>query len=520
MTRTTASLSGAHRGRAAAAAVLAAVALSACGSTAQTAGQPASTSGLGGAGVGAASPQAGAQLDAVTGAPLDGTTGPLGPGGGGATGTSGASGPLPGAASGAGTGSAPTGTGTTASGSASARKPILVGVFAADYTKLVKSVGGRTSGSDPHAVNRALIKALNARGGLAGRKIEPIYETLDGTSSDYASQEQAACESFTKDRRVEVVLTAGVGSPVFYGCLLRAGVPLVTGNPTEGTDRVELRSYPNVFNPPGMTTDRQAIAFIDQSVRTKWLTKDNKVGVLLSGCPWGKRTYDGIVVPRLRRLGAQVTTFSIGCPAKGSGEIGSTSSAAQNAVLQFRSAGVDRVMILTGHGDATSYVMFTSNAESQGWRPGYIVGSNAVAQAWVQQGVVSREQAASTHGAGWVPVVDITNAPLSPQGRACEELVRAGGGPPPNPTGQFGLFCDAWLSLREALTRNGGQGGLAALRPALERLGSSFVGAGGIRGAIQLGPSQHDGAALVAPTAYVASCSCFRYQADPQPVAD
>ena len=409
------------------------------------------------------------------------------------------------------------GTGQQGTGGAGT-KPIKVGLFAADYTKLVKSVGGSTSGSDPHAVNRAIVKALNARGGLAGRKIEPVYETLDGTATDYSSQEQAACETFTKDNPVEVVMSGGVGSEIFYSCLLKAGLGLVTGNPTEGTDTVTLRNYPNVFNPPGMATDRQAVALIEQSIRTKWLTKSSKVGVLLSGCPWGPRTYDKIVVPRLRALGATVDQFSIGCPAKGSGELGTTSSAAQNAVLRFRGENVDRVMILTGHGDAASYVSFTSNAESQGWRPGYIVGSNAVAQAWVTQGVVSKEQALNTRGAGWVPVVDIANAPLTAQGRACNELAQAGGAPPPNPKGQFGLVCDAWNSLKAALSRTGGVATLPALRAAFEGMGTSFVGAGGIDGGVRLGPKQHDGAYLVAPTAYVKECSCFRYLAAPAAV--
>jgi hypothetical protein len=519
VTRPTPAARSRRSGRAGFSALLVTLALSACGSTVATTSAPAGATGPGvpGALGEATAPQGGpGAVDPVTGAPLDPDTGlPAGTPGG-ATGSGGAA--PTGGGSGDSSGGPAAAPGRTTTGDTGAKKPILVGLFAADYTKLVKSVGGSSSTSDPHAVNRALVKALNAKGGLAGRRIDPIYQTLDGTATDYTSQEQAACEAFTKDNKTEVVISAGVGSETFYGCLLKAAVPLVTGNPTEGTDRATLRQYPNVFNPPGMTTDRQAIAFIEQSIRTKWLTKDNNVGVLLSGCPWGKRTYDGVVVPRLQRLGAEVSTFSIGCPAKGSGELGATSSAAQNAVLQFRSAGVDRVMILTGHGDAASYIMFTNNAESQGWRPGYIVGSNAVAQAWVQQGVVSREQARNTRGAGWIPVVDMANAPLSPEGKACEALVRAGDGPTPAAKGQFNLFCDAWLSLRQALESNGGQGGLSALRPALEGLGTSFVSAGNIRGAVRLGPQQHDGAALVAPTAYVDSCSCFQYTADPQPV--
>jgi hypothetical protein len=85
--------------------------------------------------------------------------------------------------------------------------------------------------------------------------------------------------------------------------------------------------------------------------------------------------------------------------------------------------------------------------------------------------------------------------------------------------GQFGLVCDGFWALREALVRSGGQGGLRALRPAFEALGTSYVSAGALGGATRFSATKHDGAVKVAPFAYVASCSCFRYQASPQPVA-
>lgn len=464
-------------------------------------GQP----GLGGSATGTAG------TGGITGTGGTGATGGTGGSGGTSLGTAG------GGASGTSGGSAPGALGPQGSGSRN-RKPILVGFIAADYAKLVGAFGGTGASSDPHAVNRALVRALNARGGLAGRQIKGVYFTVNGSDADYSSQEQAACASFTQDNHVELVIGNGVGSQPLYQCLLKNKVPFVTGNPTEGVDSVELSKYPNVFDIPGLATDHQAAAFMDQSVRTGWLTKKNKIGVLLSGCAWGTRTYNNVVLPRARRLGVAVEQYSLGCQVEGTAGVSAYSTAVQNAALAFRGDGVDRVMILAGSGDAATYLLFANNADSQHYYPGYIVGTNAVAQAWVKDGAVSQMQAVNTHGAGWVPVVDTTTPPQTPQMKACTKLAKDGGAPAEATPGQFGLICDTFNALQLALGSNGGAGGLDALRPALERLGSSFVSAGTIGGATEITAKKHDGAQKTAPFAYMTSCKCFRYLASPEPV--
>lgn len=442
---------------------------------------------------------------------LGGTSSSLGPGAG-AGGSAGAGASSLGASGSVGS----IGSGFGGSGSASGTvgasgrsKTISVGFLGADYTKLVASVGGTAAG-DPQATNKALVKALNARGGLAGRQIAPIYYTIDGTQADYSSQEQAACATFTQDHHVEAVVGGG-GDSTLYACLLKAGVPILEGGPSEALDETEWRNYPNVFNPPGLAVDRQAAAFLQQSLQTGWLTAKNKLGVIHAGCPWGQRSYDRVVVPAMRGHGIAVEDHSLGCPADGAGSLGPSSSEVQSAVLQFRGDGVDRVMILAGNLDAASYVLITKNADSQHWYPGYIIGSNAVAEAWVADGVVSTDQAANTREIGWVPVVDVGNPALTAQARACDALVESGGGAKASPPGAYGLGCDAMLTLRAALVANGGVGGLSALRPAIEGLGTAYVGAAGINGATRFAPDRHDGARLVAMSAFQAGCKCFHY---------
>ena len=450
-----------------------------------------------------------------------------------ATGTAATASGGAGAAGGAGgTRAAPTRSGATGAGSAANADapasggsapvptgPIKVGILIHDFTALVKAVGGGSnSNTDSAGLNRAVIKGINARGGLAGRQIEPVIYTVDGSASDYSSQYQAACDTFTKDDPVEVVVGGGA-SDIFYSCLMKAGIVVMAANPTEGTDDKGMSAFPNVFNPPGMATDRQASALITQSIANGWLTNKNRLGVLVSGCDWGARVYNGVIVPAAKKHGIPVEQFSLGCPTPGSASLSSYSGSIQSAALQFRGNGVDRVMFAAGHGDAASYVFFTRNADSQRWFPGYLAGTNAVAQAWTASGVVSAQQAANTRGIGWIPVVDSSEKIETDATRACVELVQAGGAPPPPdpPTaGNYYMLCDGFLPLRAALEATGGAAGLATLRPALERLGSSYTAASVVSGATMLSAERHDGARNAAFFAYVTECSCFRYTGSPQ----
>jgi hypothetical protein len=383
----------------------------------------------------------------------------------------------------------------------------------------VKAAGGSGNSTDASGLNRAIIKGINARGGLAGRQIEPVFYTVDGSASDYSSQYQAACDTFTRDDKVEVVVGGGAAD-ILYSCLLKAGIAVLAGNPTEGTDGEGMRAFPNVFNPPGMATDRQAATLISQSVATGWLTSKNKLGVVVSGCAWGARVYDKVIAPVAKKHGIAIEQFSMGCPTPGSTSLGEYSSAVQSAALQFRGDGVDRVMFAVGHGDAASYVFFTKNADSQRWYPGYLVGTNAVVQGWTASGVVTREQAVNTRGTGWIPVVDSADQVETDATRACVEVAKAGGAPPPpDPAtaGNYYMICDSFLPLRAAMEATRGAAGLGALRPALEQLGTSYVAAAAVGGTTRLSADRHDGAGNAAFFAYVPECSCFRYTGSPQP---
>ena len=411
------------------------------------------------------------------------------------------------------------GSGGSEGGSTSeAAKPFKLGIITADYAGLVAAVGGGTL-PDTSEFPRVLVKGINARGGMAGRAIEPVYVKIDGGAPDYSSQYQAACDTFTRDNRVEAVI-AQDGINLFWSCLLKAGIPVLVASGAVNTDSKARSAYPNVFQPAGMPVDRIARGVIAQSIATGWLTTKNKVGVITSGCDWGARVYNDVVLPAMRKHGVAVERFALDCPTPGAASLGEYSSAIQSAALQFRTNGVDRVMFAADN-DAAAYLFFTRNADSQQWYPGYMGGSIMGARGWNNANVVSENQARNTRGISWGKF-DVDARPADTEAmRTCLELARAGGAPAALDEGTEGLyygFCDPFMSLRIALERNGGAGGLAALQPALEGLGTSYVSPNVIDGLVELGPDRHEGARNAAFFAYLPECSCFRHTGEPQPV--
>ena len=486
---------------------LASVAATGCGTTIPAGGSPGSASDTGpGAGGGGGASELTAGGDASTGA-----RGPQASSGGVASAAAFAAG------SSGGPGS------TTLPGSAGGRtaKAISVGFLVLDVAKLVATVGASAS-SDPQATNRALVKALNARGGLAGRSIEPVYYTIDGSSTDTSSQEQAACAAFTQDHHVEAVVGGG-GNAILYACLLHAGVPIVDAASTEAMDEMEWRKYPNLFAPDALALDRVASSLIEQGVRAGSLSSRNKLGVITRDCSWGTRAFRNVLLPAAQRHGITVVSHSIGCPNDGAGAVSSDGNEMQSAVLQFRAAGVDRVTFLTANDDPACYFLFIKYADSQNWAPRYVVASTAGVTYWWSQGLLSNDQVARTQIVGISPFLDVSKPAAPAAFRSCVALIVAGGGSPPPDTSLSSAgdawACDAVLLLRAGLIHSGGVGGLAALRPAIERLDTSFASAGNIDGASNVAADRHDGVRLVAVSSYDAQCGCLRYITNAQPAA-
>ena len=486
--------------------------LMACGTTVAPSAQVATAQQQGGL----AAPQGAAEAGGV---PTDGsipgsTSIDAGTTTGAASGAQSGSGEVP-----AGTGAGPVGAASgpgaqpaAGAGAAGAKGPLTVGFVVADFTKTAAAFGFGAV-SDPQRYFKQLVAYYNAHGGLAGRKIAPVYTSVDGGAADWSTASQAVCSAMTEDNHVELVVSNLWVHPTMTACLNRAGVPQFEGTATVSNDSRELSTFPNLMVAAGLATDREITTRITESVRVGWLTPKDKLGIVYDGCVSNARAAKTAGVPTANRLHIPVEAFEASDCGVGFSDAGKFASSMQNAAFKMHSDGVTKVMFLT-KGENGALVFFSNNAETQAWHPTYIVSSNAMMTSTDDQGQVNSGQRANVRGIGWYPTFDDAKAPVTPQMRACQQHIAAGGGNVPtsvNDTLSMYSACNAITTAAAALTKSGGTGGMAALRPAVESLGSSFVSVTSLKGRTLFGPGRHDGAAAVAPFALKKDCDCFGY---------
>lgn len=488
--------------------------MTACGTTVPAAQQ----SGLGQARLGDSSSLGSA------GAPEGTAQGGTAPGAPGTTATSGgapATGPattVPGG-NGSGAGSAAEGTtpGQGSSGTTAAKvtKPITIGFLNTGSTAALAAGFGKKGNTVTwQGTDEALIRYYNAHGGIAGRQIKPVFYTVQTSSSSFANDTQAACAKFTQDNHVDLVLTtAGTGSFDNYEhCLDKAKVVNLETYDQGNTDSGTFAAYPGLFTVGAPVIDHAITATLSGLARSGYLTRKNKIGVLVETCPYNVRAYERSYAPLAKKLGISVTRRDVGC-VDNAGDLGTMLQQASTTVLPFRSAGIDRISFVS---DFESVLMlgFSDQAESQGWRPGYALTSASHAAAYAPQ--LSQPQLPQMHGVGNLPNVDVTSrGALSEPTKRCRARLTSQG-VTGSASGDYSILdtgCDVFSLLEAALTKTRGASTTAALITALHSLGTMRNSAAVLSTTQTYAAGQRDGAPPSAVFEYATSCACFRYRA-------
>lgn len=359
----------------------------------------------------------------------------------------------------------------------------------------------------------ALIRAVNAAGGVAGRKIQEIKFVRNVSSPDYSSQWQAACARFTQDNHVADVLNMDTDWPVIDDCLKKAGIPEIT----QYYD-ADVAHYPGIFSPTNASNDRILTAQIRRMVATGYLSSRNKLGFIVMDCPSYQRSVARSLLPLLQRYHISYVRNETKC-FTGYSELAQSEADVQSAVLRFRTEGVDRVMMVYGGNELYAWTLFVPNAESQHWYPGYIMSSYSGAAT----SNYPSDQAENVHGVGWWPLSDVTaQQPRTARQKQCIALAKAGGFDPTagGDAATLGVAyaaCDVLLLLRTALTVTNGNGAFGAIVPAIESLGHSFRSALVGGGETYFSPTRHDGPQQARNFGYSKGCSCYVYTSAPAP---
>lgn len=394
------------------------------------------------------------------------------------------------------------------SGSSGAPKPISIGFFNSDNSQINSEYGYSVpQGED---IDRALVKTINAGGGLAGHKLVAHFVTYSASDTDYASRAAAACQTFTVDTPVSIVISPSVSTEYgFADCLQRKGVLLESG---WWTDAHSFATHPLLFSAAGSTFERGYITALDQLHASGNLTAKNHLGVILEGCPDDRRAWTAGIQPEIQRLGIPTELSTISCTG-GVQDAGAASAAMNSAILKWQGAGVDRVMFVTGY-ESTLLVLFGPSAESQHFRPGYVLTSNAGAAGVLDGGSFPDGQRAGLRGAGTLPGYDVQRLPApTAVEKRCVALAGRGGVRMDATFDREILYahCASLFLFEAALTTTGAGPTNPEIQAAIEGLGTHVPLPGLVDDRARLAANRHDAPAYAREFGWEPHCSCLTY---------
>ena len=361
----------------------------------------------------------------------------------------------------------------------------------------------------------AVINGINKAGGLHGRRIVPVYADTDTASTSWESDYSAACSTFTEDNHVDVVLGSSFAYfASFEQCLAKAGIPHLS-NSSNVADNGELGRFPLFRALIVPTIDKRSLAKLQGAISSGFLTPSNKLGVITDSCPGSQRAWQTVVEPFLAQHRIAVAGMADeGCADGYNGSFSGAGAAVSNAILTFRSRGVDRITFITVSETGTMLAM-SAAASSQQYYPGWILSS--LAGTALLQGQAPADQLENTRVYGWLPSQDVSPSLYDPPNaaqRRCYGYLKASGIKPVSAAdySYAQSICEALFAYETALGRTGGGITGSAVVAALDGVGTAFQSVFDLQGAALFSASRrNDVPRLYRQAAWKDSCSCFAY---------
>jgi ABC-type branched-subunit amino acid transport system substrate-binding protein len=381
---------------------------------------------------------------------------------------------------------------------------IKVGVsISSDGNAAISALGANgVAFPDGKALANTYVDYLNRTGGIAGRKVKPVFYDYRA-SGNVETSDAAACATWTQDDHVVAALGVRAGTTgtndALTPCLTKAGVPWMTGR----GDQRKFNQYPSTLYAPSIINlTRLERAIVEGLAADGFFTPGAKIGVMYQDNLEMKRAVDEGLVPALRARGLSIAKQAA---------TGNAFTESSNIELQFATAGITHVLFVAPGGAAPWQFMQSASQNQHHYK--YGVSSDDYPAVVLEQ-LAPKDQLATTSGFGYLPVGDVNGqqAPPPTKGLAgCLKVFRDAGYDTAAATSQLAMayICDPFQALRAGWT---GQAQLStpALRDGIERLGRTFSSAGAF--AARFGPGRpHDGAAAYRMLHFGSSCSCFQY---------
>jgi hypothetical protein len=277
----------------------------------------------------------------------------------------------------------------------------------ADEARKNMGFQGVTSGDQEQQL-KILTDEVNRTGGLAGRKLVPVFHAYDANSSSNASSnEQAACSTFTEDNEVFAVISALNHTEVFLSCLAKAGVPYISAPGLTITDDEVFRRFPLHLELNAVSLSKQGDLFGKPLADTGYYDKGAKIGLLTFEQANFVRAVEQHLKPGLKQIGRQVADEVRLAYPQSTSDQGEMAASIGNAVLRFRQNGITHVLITDVSALVT--VLFATAAANQGYYPryGWLSPNGGQAAADLLSDKRSLQGAVEL---GWYPSIDLNAA--------------------------------------------------------------------------------------------------------------
>jgi hypothetical protein len=385
------------------------------------------------------------------------------------------------------------------------------------------------SQGDPKGDAKAVVADINAHGGIAGRKLVPVWWELNAESTDtYADLDEQQCQRFTQDNHVFATTNAGI-TDNFIACMSHAGAMLINSGQILRPDQTLLNQFPYYFEAGTLTTDRlfQQLprSFTSLNYWSGWdpnlgrasSTTPTKIGILTLDQPEWSRPLKSVLLPELKAEGHKVApsdVIAVPVPQSTSQE-SSVLNAISSAELRFRQDGVNHVILLDAAGDLL--IFFSRAAQGQHYFPRYGLSTASGMQTVESGHDVDPSQLNGAVGFSWDPNLDLVPSAAAKyepaRTKACLTMIDKRTGQSlasePNAAGIAVSYCDTLYLLKYAIEHAGVSITRDTVSAALQRLGYSYPSAGFLQEFY--GPARHDGVEVGWNMKWDGSCSCTKY---------
>ena len=375
--------------------------------------------------------------------------------------------------------------------------------------------GGLDAGDARQPYN-VVIDDINKHGGLAGRKIKPIYYGYDATSTQTADeQDEAACATWTQDNKVFVIFASG---EITDECARKQGAMEFGSRGLPET----YKKYPHRIDITGLNIIRLSYRPIEGLFKQKYFEKGAKIGLVTWDTPVYRSAVARGYVPALRSHGLKlgVDTAYIQ-PPQTLQEVGATSASVNSAVLRFKTANVTHVMILDGQagvcGGSCIVLLWMKQSDAQRYYPRYGFNDTNSAKEAYELKFFSAEQARRSIYVTSLAVNDSYDEGWKPNAsrKRCEALMKSKGidMSDPNAHGAAVNACENLWFLQLGVQRLTGALSADAFVDTIERLGYSYTSPFAWYNFFSA--QRHDGQAGERIMAFMDSCDCFKFVTKP-----